>query len=267
MDFLEQRNTILLLFCEAEAGKMMKKYKREIQCCLLVTILLICVGKIVPEIMSSDNSRKEKARIKQLVEGNHNEQFSKESWYRLKADNPDFQGYLAFETGLIEMPIVQGKDNDEYLKLSFERNQDTQGTPFMDVNCNLRSVNITVYGHNVYYDSSAKFSPLEKLTDKKEFDSNRRLFFFLEDEVREYETLYVCYVSYDDTEDFDYAKSYFVTAEIFHGWLDFLKERSLFNQNEDVSDFDHFLTLQTCRKWNDNEHLLVVCREVNKSDY
>ncbi len=244
-----------------------RKIKFSLLCCCLLLISIFSIWKILPELSSRRNASKEDRRIQTIIHSSDDQQFSKESWQKLKQENNDFKGFLLFDSGLIETPIVQGQDNDEYLQKSFEGTYDTQGIPFMDANCSSYSSNITVYGHNVYYDSNAKFSPLENLTDVETFQENRKVFFFLENEIREYETVYVLYITRDEAGEFDYAQSSFALNTVKQRWIDFMQNKSLFNNEQEVSIFDNFLTLQTCRKWNDDEHLLVVCRETERHGY
>ena len=225
------------------------------------------VYKILPDLASQQNSLKETEHIQQLIKTNSDDSFSHQSWNALKKENADFIGYLKFESGLIETPVVQGRDNDEYLQKSFEGKYDTQGVPFMDAMASPYSTNITIYGHNVYYDSNAKFSPLERLTDNESAKVNQKVKFYLKDECREYEVAAVLYITSEEAEEMDYSQSAFVTARQKSEWMSFMMQKNLINGGEDLSPFDNFLTLQTCRKWNDNEHLLVICREVQRDSY
>lgn len=225
------------------------------------------VYKMVPDLASRNNSKKETDHIQQLIKTNSDDSFSHQSWNALKQENNDFIGYLKFESGLIETPVVQGRDNDEYLQKSFEGKYDTQGVPFMDAMASPYSTNITIYGHNVYYDSNAKFSPLEPLTDDDTARDNQTVLFYLEDECREYEVAAVLYITSEEAEGMDYAQSAFVTNRQKEDWLKFMMRKNLIHSGIEPSAFDNFLTLQTCRKWNDNEHLLVICREVERDSY
>ena len=222
---------------------------------VLMGLIIFSASKVYPDLASHSNSEKETEIIQRLIEdSSEEERFSRKAWEMLHKENEDFMGYLMFDSGLIETPVVQGKDNDEYLRRSFEGKYDTQGVPFMDSMCSAYSENITIYGHNVYYDSNAKFSPLEKLTDEKTADDNRTVFFYLEDECREYEVIAVVYITSEEAEDMNYAQPSFVNMSQKSEWLKFMMEKSLIQAKAQPSPFDKFMTLQTCRKWNDNEH-------------
>ena len=243
------------------------RWSKTIVIGLLTAIIALSTYKILPDLASQQNTLKETEHIQQLIKTNSDDSFSHQSWNALKEENNDFIGYLKFESGLIETPVVQGRDNDEYLQKSFEGKYDTQGAPFMDAMASPYSTNITIYGHNVYYDSNAKFSPLERLTDDESAKVNRKVKFYLKDKCREYEVVAVLYITSEEAEEMDYSQSAFVTARQKSEWMSFMMRKSLINGERESSPYDNFLTLQTCRKWNENEHLLVICREVRRHSY
>ena len=78
------------------------------------------------------NSVKEAERIEKLIGTHENEVFTRDSWDALYQENSDFKGYLVFESGLIKTPVVQGQDNDKYLRKPFEGKYDTQGISYLD---------------------------------------------------------------------------------------------------------------------------------------
>ena len=234
---------------------------------LMIGIFVLSVYKIFPDLVSQQNSIEEEEHIRQLIKTNCNDGFSHLSWDALKKENSDFIGYLKFESGLLETPVVQGQDNDEYLLKSFEGKYDTQGVPFMDAMASKYSTNITIYGHNVYYDADAKFSPLERLAYDDTVKDNQTVLFYLDDEYRKYQVIAVLYITSEEEEEIDYAQSAFITNRQKNEWIQFMMRKNMIHSETNPSIFDNYLTLQTCRKWNDNEHLLVICREINRDSY
>ena len=67
--------------------------------------------------------------------------------------NPDTIGWIRFapEPSIINYPVVQGKDNDEYLHKTFSANENTLGAIFLNVdnNPNFNDKNSIVYGHRM----------------------------------------------------------------------------------------------------------------------
>ena len=68
----------------------------------------------------------------------------------LSAINPDYIGWIRIEGTEIDYPVVQGKDNKEYLNITFSGERNASGTIFMDNRCadGFRGFAI-LYGHNM----------------------------------------------------------------------------------------------------------------------
>jgi hypothetical protein len=75
--------------------------------------------------------------------------------------NPDYIGWITIE-GVIDYPIVLGKDNEHYLNITFSGRRNSAGTIFMDCR-NKPGFEDTVcilYGHNMR--DGSMFAPLKK---------------------------------------------------------------------------------------------------------
>lgn len=88
--------------------------------------------------------RKESIQISQKEE-------RKIDFEKLKKKNPDIVGWVYAKGTSIDYPIVQGKDNEEYLHKDFNQKKSSSGTIFLDYNCdkNFSSDNNIVYGHHM----------------------------------------------------------------------------------------------------------------------
>ena len=69
----------------------------------------------------------------------------------LEAVNPDCIGWLRIAGTVVDYPLVQGGDNDEYLLTGFDGEPRAAGTLFLDVwaNKEFRGLNHPLYGHNM----------------------------------------------------------------------------------------------------------------------
>ena len=76
-------------------------------------------------------------------------------YYPLYAKNQDFRGWISVPEHGIDLPIVQAKDNDYYLKKDVNKKYSGWGTPFLDADNKLNPVdrNLIIYGHNSRYKS------------------------------------------------------------------------------------------------------------------
>lgn len=69
----------------------------------------------------------------------------------LKEKNPDAVGYIKIDRAGIEYPMVQGRNNDEYLYQSFDNEYSIAGSIFMDANNerDFSDENTIIYGHHM----------------------------------------------------------------------------------------------------------------------
>ncbi len=83
----------------------------------------------------------------------------------LRKVNPDIVGWLYYESTNINYPIVKGKDNDQYLHLSFDGTWTVGGTLFVDAITEdpFRQFNTIVYGHHMF--DHSMFGDIEYLKD------------------------------------------------------------------------------------------------------
>lgn len=70
---------------------------------------------------------------------------------KLRTKNPDIVGWVYAKGTGIDYPIVQGKDNEEYLHLDYNKKKSSSGTIFLDHSCEktFTSDNNIIYGHHM----------------------------------------------------------------------------------------------------------------------
>lgn len=247
----------------------MKVIFRLLTVIILVCVIIFCTGNVLPDISDSFNSKIEDQRIDRVIEtsAENDSIFSHEAFNRLYAINSDLIGYLHFDSGIINEPIVKGSSNEVYLRMSFEHTYSSQGTVFMDSDASLDSQHFTIYGHNVYYDDNAKFSPLSRLADQNFYEQNKTFVIFTSDEQIRYEITNVMYLSDDEFLDYDYTKSDFDSKESFNSWIGFANAKNLIIPEKNIVFQDHFITLQTCKRWDEHTIILVLAKEIEFTQY
>lgn len=191
-----------------------------------------------------------------------NEEHAKRLAYlkECKETNDEFIGVITVGT-LIEEEVAQSQDNEKYLNLSFDKKEDTQGSVFMDYRNQLSDQNLIFYGHFVYKDESAKFSPLHQLKEKENYSKNRFITIDLIDEVRIYEIAYVYYYEMDNPNLEYYHPDY---GNELEGYLKSIEEKAFYKTKVKITSEDKFVTLQTCVRDRDDLRLIVVAKQVNK---
>ncbi len=96
---------------------------------------------------------------------------------RKKHNNPDIVGRLEVP-GLLNVLVVNGRDDKYYLNISIDGKKDPRGTEFLDSRVTPTSKQINIYGHNTR-DNRIKvaFIKLEKFLEKSYFDENQYIIF------------------------------------------------------------------------------------------
>lgn len=80
----------------------------------------------------------------------------------LLARNPDVVGWIAIEDTPVDFPVVQGRDNDYYLRHDLDGNYDLEGLPYADYECDVeKGRHLILYGHNMGVGETARFSSLQ----------------------------------------------------------------------------------------------------------
>ena len=108
--------------------------------------------------------------------------------------NSDYVGWIRIEGTDIDYPVVQGEDNEEYLKTSFYGELSITGTVFMDyrITGDLLSYSVSeaiphiiIYGHNLQ--QGGIFSDLRRLLDDDFLDEHNKITFITHGQTIEFE--------------------------------------------------------------------------------
>lgn len=206
----------------------------------------------------------------------------KELWTENSALSSDYIGTIKFESGIIDLPFVQGTSNDTYYRTDWlTKSYDEEGTVYMDSANTLDDQNIILIGHYVYevLDASRthKFTPLAKLLDKANYEDNKYVKLYLENEVRRYEIAYVYYcelISEEyNGETFQYTENGYefyipnYTESEFNTYINTVKAQSLYDTGISIDYSDKFLTLQTCVENHDELREIVLLKEIERTSY
>ena len=250
--------------------------KKIIECGLLVTLIIAGVfsgWKVYQYLKDRNAARNINNAVQETIKVNDNNNadeagsdpgFSASDWNSLKGQNPDFIGWLQFDSGLLAQPVVQGTDNDFYLKHGFEKQYSSYGTVFMDHINKKSDTNQIIYGHYVYFDDQAMFSQLTALIDQNSYDANKTFKIYYQDQTCSYQ---ICYIYDFDSEDYgryDYQQMNFNSQEEFDDWIQYPTEKNLIHLDDQIKYGDRFVTLQTCRPWHPEQRIILLCKQKEK---
>lgn len=162
----------------------------------------------------------------------------------LKALNPDCIGWIRFENIDISYPIMQGEDNDYYLHHTFEGQEITAASIFMDCTNtpDFTDENTFIYGHNMR--DKTMFGKLNNYEDEDYYKENPCFYIYTPKYVYRYD-IFACYLADVEAEQ-DSFYTRFASGEEFQHFIDNVKERSEYDTGVTVTNEDHVITLMTC---------------------
>ena len=163
----------------------------------------------------------------------------------LKELNPDCIGWIRFENIDISYPIMQGEDNEYYLKHTFEGQAVTAASIFMDANnhADFSDQNTFIYGHNMK--DKTMFGKLNNYKDEEFYKENPYFYIYTQDYTYRYD-IFSCYLARVDNEVDFYTQ--FASDEQFQEFLDGVKAQSAYDTGVEVTPEDKVITLMTCNK-------------------
>ena len=160
----------------------------------------------------------------------------KNMWLSNKAINADYVGQIIFDSGLVDLPVVQARDvydrngefyefyteegyrvtepegytgNDVYIWSDWKTHEydphGEGGSVFMHCQNTLDDQNIIIFGHHFARDfdpsGSVEFTPLDLLLDENNYKANCSLKLILDNEIRDYKVAGVFIMDINDDYD------------------------------------------------------------------
>lgn len=169
--------------------------------------------------------------------------------------NEDIIAWIRFdEPSIISYPVVQGKDNEEYLDKTISGYPNTYGAIFLNVSNHkeMTDKNSIIYGHRM--NSKSMFGKLEEYQDEEFYRSYPYFYIYTPDgKELKYQIFAVGEVK-DTSEAYETS---LVSEEEFQTFLSFSKEHSYYDTGVEVPSDAKVVTLSTCTKENNDDRLIV----------
>ncbi|MBR9959990.1 class B sortase [Anaerostipes sp. Marseille-Q3525] len=149
---------------------------------LIICIFIFCIStwKLYGYYRSYKKAKDTYSKIaKENVKISKNKR--KIDFKKLKSQNQDIAGWIYIRGTTIDYPIVQGKDNEEYLHQDFNKKKSSSGTVFLDNNCkkDFTSDNNIIYGHHMK--NGTMFAQLLKFREKSFLKKHNEIMIFTPD--------------------------------------------------------------------------------------
>lgn len=173
---------------------------------------------------------------------------------KLKEQNSDVIAVIEIPGTGIKYPILQGPDNDFYLRKGLNKEYDIAGSIFLDVynSSDISDDNTVIYGHHLEIDSM--FTPLDQYRKQEFAEKNRTVYLTTEEGLREY----LIFSAYGIPSDYDYRTLDFTYDGDKVPYYNKLRSNSEVDLNtRPFTEEDTIITLSTCQYDYDDQRLAV----------
>lgn len=211
---------------------------------------------VINEASDSDNnSSGENDGQDQSKEGNYVNSANEEE---LKSINSDYKMWIQIENTNINYPVVQGSDNDYYLKHNFRKESNISGTVFVESANDIdNDKNIILYGHNMR--NGTMFNNITNYKEESFFNEDNKINIIMNNTLYEYE-VFSSYVK--NVSEVNLAIG-FASEDEFINYAYNEAEESLYKKDVDFSAEDNLITLVTCSYEFTDARTIVVARRCN----
>lgn len=171
--------------------------------------------------------------------------------------NKDVIGWLYCPDTVVNYPVVQGKDNDQYLRHDLDGKYLTSGTLFVDYRNDTlgKDSNYIIYGHNMK--NGTMFNILSKYKQQEYYDQHPVIYYLTPDGNYKIELFASLMVQRDDriyNPKLDKEEVYNMVREY--------RSKSTFKSDLLLAYDDIIVTLSTCSYEADNARYIVIGRLV-----
>ena len=173
----------------------------------------------------------------------------------LRKINPDVVAWIRFEEpAVISYPVVQGKDNDEYLHKTFKGYDNTVGTIFVNAynHPDFNDKNTIIYGH--YMNNGTMFNELEKYHKEEFWKEHPYFYIYTPDGAQIKYQIYAAGVVKDTSEGYTYQ---FEDDAAFESFISATKASGYYDTGVEVGTDAQIVTLSTCTRANNDDRTVI----------
>ena len=242
------------------AKKRKKKKGGALSLIIMIIALLVLLISSIRFIMIQMEYREGKSEYEEIAKVAISTQNKDDDEFRvdfdaLKKINSDVVAWIRFEEPrIINYPIVQGKDNSEYLSVTFSGYDNTVGTLFVDVRNkdNFTDKHTLIYGHRM--NNGTMFNELDNY---KEEGYGKKYPYFSIYTPDGLERKYEIYSTEIVSEVSDVYTCTFANENDYKKFIKETRRYAFYDTDIDVTTEDQVVTLSTCTGDNKKERLVV----------
>lgn len=177
------------------------------------------------------------------------------SFEQLREINKDVCAWVTIDNTKIDHPIVQGKDNFEYLNKDVYGKFSYGGSIFLDErnSIDFKDPYSLVYGHHMEH--HAMFGDLDKFKDEKFFDENKSGDLITEEKKYKFEIFAV--VRADGYDEHIFNPTATRNYEEAKDLIEYIKTKKIHYRQVDLKENHRIVALSTCQTSNTNSRLIL----------
>lgn len=185
----------------------------------------------------------------------------------LKAQNPDFFGWLTIDDTKLNYPVMHCPEEPErYLHRDFDREDSQSGVPFLAGECTEECGNYLIYGHNMK--NGTMFASITGYANKSYWEEHPLIRFDTLTDSGEYEIVGAFYSRVYERDAKNVFRYYAYTdlsqRERFQEYLEQVKASALYDTGVETVYGDQLITLSTCSYHTDEGRFVVVARKTGE---
>lgn len=227
----------------------------------LIVILIIIISLCIFNILSKkykyykDNQTYEKLRqIDEVYKDENKNTINKDLIRNKFIDiNSDYKLWINIPNTVVDYPVVQGIDNEFYLKNNFYKEESISGTIFIDSRNSIdEDRNLVLYGHNMK--NGSMFTDINKFKNI-DFFQNGEIKIIKDNKEHIYD---VFSVFIENSYDIN-IKLNFKDDNEFIKYVNFLQEKSIYKK--EINNYSNMITLYTCSYEFKDARTIVIAME------
>ena len=219
---------------------------------LLAGVALFSGSKIIAALGEYGGNRQEYHDIREEMiipkqQGKEGETAEDDGYLRfdyngLMRVNPDFKCWIEIPGTSISYPVVQGPDNNYYLRRTFSGQYNVGGVIFFDYTCpdDLTGMNTVIYGHRM--NDGSMFTDLKKFVNGDFALNNNEIHLYRPEGVY----IYKIFSTFKTDAYSDCYTTRFADEESFETWIKTQVARSFVYFEETPTVDDKIITMSTC---------------------
>lgn len=178
------------------------------------------------------------------------------NWAALAAVNPDILAWIWQPGTAIHYPVLQGVDNAQYLRTTYDGQSSRLGSIFLDYRSSLSARNPVIYGHNA--GNGKMFASLSRYQDRAYWEAHPYIFLLTPDGWAKY-AIFAFYETSSTGSAYTFT---FADDEAYRAYLTEIQLRSAYATGISVGVEDDILTLSTCTNTGKTRRYVVHARRV-----